>query len=99
MDLASACRPARGVGGDHYDMIELENGCLGLAIGDVSGKGISAALLMASLRASLRAGARIFLEAGAPVVGLLPDMRIRREYPQRNFRCGRSIHGQRAAAR
>jgi sigma-B regulation protein RsbU (phosphoserine phosphatase) len=52
--LAGACRPAQGVGGDYYDFIELEDGRLGLAIGDVSGKGISAALLMASLRASLR---------------------------------------------
>lgn len=54
MTLAGRCRPARGVGGDYYDMIELENGGLGLAIGDVSGKGIPAALLMASLRSCLR---------------------------------------------
>jgi sigma-B regulation protein RsbU (phosphoserine phosphatase) len=54
LSLAGACRPAQGVGGDYYDMIELEDGRLGLAIGDVSGKGISAALLMASLRACLR---------------------------------------------
>ncbi len=53
VSLAGACRPAQGVGGDYYDIIELEGGRLGLAIGDVSGKGISAALLMASLRACL----------------------------------------------
>jgi sigma-B regulation protein RsbU (phosphoserine phosphatase) len=52
--LAGACRPAQGVGGDYYDAFELPDGRLGLAIGDVSGKGISAALLMASLRACLR---------------------------------------------
>lgn len=52
--VAGACRPAQGVGGDYYDVIPLEDGRLGIAIGDVSGKGISAALLMASLRASLR---------------------------------------------
>ena len=52
--LAGHCRPALGVGGDYYDLIHLADGRLGLAIGDVSGKGISAALLMASLRASLR---------------------------------------------
>ncbi len=52
--LAGFCRPALGVGGDYYDLIELEDGRLGIAVGDVSGKGISAALLMASLRASLR---------------------------------------------
>jgi len=54
LSLAGMCRPALGVGGDYYDLIELDDGRLGLAIGDVSGKGISAALLMASLRASLR---------------------------------------------
>jgi phosphoserine phosphatase RsbU/P len=52
--LAGMCRPALGVGGDYYDVIALEDGRIGLAIADVSGKGISAALLMASLRASLR---------------------------------------------
>ncbi|HEX6495023.1 MAG TPA: SpoIIE family protein phosphatase [Acidobacteriaceae bacterium] len=52
--IHGACRPAQGVGGDYYDVLTLEDGSLGLAIGDVSGKGISAALLMASLRASLR---------------------------------------------
>lgn len=52
--VAGACRAALGVGGDYYDVILLEDGRIGLAVGDVSGKGISAALLMASLRASLR---------------------------------------------
>ncbi len=54
LSLAGFCRPAQGVGGDYYDAFELTDGRLGLAIGDVSGKGISAALLMASLRACLR---------------------------------------------
>jgi sigma-B regulation protein RsbU (phosphoserine phosphatase) len=54
LDCAGFCRPARGVGGDYYDFLSLENGALGIAIGDVSGKGIAAALLMASLQASLR---------------------------------------------
>jgi sigma-B regulation protein RsbU (phosphoserine phosphatase) len=59
VDFAGCCRPAQGVGGDYYDFFELKERpgrarSLGLAIGDVSGKGISAALLMASLRASLR---------------------------------------------
>ena len=52
--IAGSCRPAQGVGGDYFDVFPLVDGRLGLAIGDVSGKGISAALLMASLRASLR---------------------------------------------
>lgn len=53
-DCAGYCRPARGVGGDYYDFIRLGENQLGIAIGDVSGKGIAAALLMASLQASLR---------------------------------------------
>jgi phosphoserine phosphatase RsbU/P len=52
--IAGSCRPALGVGGDYYDVFELSDGRTGVAIGDVSGKGIAAALLMASLRASLR---------------------------------------------
>ncbi len=53
-DCAGYCRPARGVGGDYYDFIDLSEGRIGIAIGDVSGKGIAAALMMASLQASLR---------------------------------------------
>jgi sigma-B regulation protein RsbU (phosphoserine phosphatase) len=54
LEYAGYCRPASGVGGDYYDFLALPGGRLGIAIGDVSGKGIPAALLMASLRASLR---------------------------------------------
>ena len=54
IDYAGACRPALGVGGDYYDFLALPEGGLGIAIGDVSGKGIAAALMMASLQASLR---------------------------------------------
>jgi phosphoserine phosphatase RsbU/P len=55
IELAGFCRPALGIGGDCYDYFALPGGDLGIAVGDVSGKGIPAALLMASLRASLRA--------------------------------------------
>jgi serine phosphatase RsbU (regulator of sigma subunit)/DNA-binding transcriptional regulator YhcF (GntR family) len=48
-------QPAHGIGGDYYDLLSLPGGRWGIAIGDVSGKGIGAALLMASLQASLRA--------------------------------------------
>jgi sigma-B regulation protein RsbU (phosphoserine phosphatase) len=54
LDYAGHCRPALGVGGDYYDFLGLPQGHLGVAIGDVSGKGIAAALMMASLQASLR---------------------------------------------
>ena len=45
------------IGGDYYDFLPLKDECWGIAIGDVCGKGIGAALLMASLQASLRAQA------------------------------------------
>ena len=54
LDFAGYCRPAEGVGGDYYDFIHLPDTSLGIAVGDVSGKGIAAALMMASLQASLR---------------------------------------------
>lgn len=50
-------RPAQSIGGDYYDFLELDNRRWGIAIGDVSGKGIGAALVMASLQASVRAQA------------------------------------------
>jgi phosphoserine phosphatase RsbU/P len=59
LDYCGQCRPAREVGGDYYDFLELPGGRLGLAIGDVSGKGVGAALMMASLEASLRALASV----------------------------------------
>jgi sigma-B regulation protein RsbU (phosphoserine phosphatase) len=59
LDYCGRCRPAREVGGDYYDFLELSGGRLGIAIGDVSGKGIGAALMMASLEASLRAQASV----------------------------------------
>jgi phosphoserine phosphatase RsbU/P len=54
LEYAGTCRPALGVGGDYYDFLALPGGQLGIAVGDVSGKGIAAALMMASLQASLR---------------------------------------------
>src|SRR5262249_50765627 len=51
------CRPARGIGGDYHDFLPLQADRWGIAVGDVCGKGIGAALLMASLQASLRAQA------------------------------------------
>jgi phosphoserine phosphatase RsbU/P len=51
-------RPAHGVSGDYYDFFRVSNGKWGIAIGDVSGKGIGAALVMAKLQASVRAQAQ-----------------------------------------
>lgn len=49
--------PAQAVGGDLYDFIQLPDGRLGIALGDVSGKGVSGALFMARLTSALRAAA------------------------------------------
>jgi sigma-B regulation protein RsbU (phosphoserine phosphatase) len=57
-DLAGLNIPYREVGGDYYDFIPIVDNQLGLAIGDVSGKGVAAALLMAAFRASLLAEIR-----------------------------------------
>jgi phosphoserine phosphatase RsbU/P len=54
LDYAGACRPALEVGGDYYDFVSMSPSELGIAIGDISGKGIPAALLMATLRAFVR---------------------------------------------
>ena len=69
LDYAGHCRPALGVGGDYYDFLALPHGNLGVAIGDVSGKGIAAALMMASLQASLRSEATRAPENLAAAVG------------------------------
>lgn len=57
-ELAARCVPAREVGGDFYDWQELAPGVLMLTLGDVMGKGMPAALLMATTRATLRALSR-----------------------------------------
>ncbi len=54
LDYAGICIQARHVGGDYYDFFALGEERLGLFIGDISGKGIAAALLMANLQANLR---------------------------------------------
>jgi len=54
LDYAGACLPARHVGGDYYDFLDLGQQRLGLVIADIAGKGMAAALLMANLQANLR---------------------------------------------
>jgi sigma-B regulation protein RsbU (phosphoserine phosphatase) len=54
LDCAGECIQTRAVGGDYYDFLDFGSGKLGLVLADISGKGISGALLMANLQASLR---------------------------------------------
>ena len=62
VEIEAICKAARSVSGDYYDFIQLSPTHVAIAIADISGKGISAALLMASLQAALRSQA---LTAGA----------------------------------
>jgi steroid delta-isomerase-like uncharacterized protein len=63
-DLAAYYQPAREVGGDFYDFLELEDGRLGLLVGDVTDKGVPAALVMATTRSILRATAQRLFPPG-----------------------------------
>lgn len=55
LEMHGTCRPARTVSGDYYDFLDLGSERLGIALGDISGKGISAALMMATVHAAVRA--------------------------------------------
>jgi serine phosphatase RsbU (regulator of sigma subunit)/catechol 2,3-dioxygenase-like lactoylglutathione lyase family enzyme len=59
---AGVCQQARRVGGDYYDFLNLGQEQLGLVIGDIAGKGIAAALLMANLQANVRSQCAIALD-------------------------------------
>ena len=54
LELKGVCTPARVVSGDYYDFMQVSDGALAFAIGDVAGKGISAALLMATIQSAMR---------------------------------------------
>jgi serine phosphatase RsbU (regulator of sigma subunit)/catechol 2,3-dioxygenase-like lactoylglutathione lyase family enzyme len=62
LEYAGACVQARQVGGDYYDFLSLGRDRVGLVIGDIAGKGIAAALLMANLQANLRSQCAIALD-------------------------------------
>ena len=62
LEYAGVCLQAHEVGGDYYDFLNLGRERMGLVIGDTSGKGIGAALLMANLQANLRSQSAIALE-------------------------------------
>lgn len=72
-EIAGKSLPSRQVGGDYYDFVPLPDGRLGIALGDVSGKGIPAALLMANLQASLQ-GQVIHRSSVSEVVSRVNDL-------------------------
>jgi len=71
VSLAAFTLPARTVGGDYYDFLDLGNERIGIAVADVSGKGIAAALLMSVVQASLRV---IVAESDVPLSQLVERM-------------------------
>jgi sigma-B regulation protein RsbU (phosphoserine phosphatase) len=66
VSVIGLCHPARMVSGDYYDYQKLADNKLAIAIGDVAGKGISAALLMASIQSAMRMELRASLEFATP---------------------------------
>jgi phosphoserine phosphatase RsbU/P len=62
LEYCGACIQARQVGGDYYDFLSLGRGRLGLVLGDIAGKGIAGALLMANLQANLRSQCAMALD-------------------------------------
>jgi serine phosphatase RsbU (regulator of sigma subunit) len=75
-EICGTSLPSRQVGGDYFDFIEMESGILGVAVGDVSGKGLPAALLMANLQASLHAQV-LSSRAVGELVGRLNNLLVR----------------------
>jgi phosphoserine phosphatase RsbU/P len=71
LDYAGYCRPAESVGGDYYDFLPMPEGGLFFTLGDVSGKGIAAAVMMASMQASLRSQV---VRAPVSIAALIGDL-------------------------
>lgn len=68
LTMQGVCIPGRFISGDYYDFVKLNNRYTAIALGDVSGKGVSAALLMASIQASLHAQLGFARGAESPVL-------------------------------
>lgn len=82
-DIAAYYRPAREVGGDFYDFFYFEDGQLGIIIGDVTDKGVPAALVMATTRTLLRAAAERLITP-SPVLERVNEL-LHPDIPQRMF--------------
>jgi serine phosphatase RsbU (regulator of sigma subunit) len=99
-DVAAYYQPAREVGGDFYDFLELEDGRFGVVVGDVTDKGIPAALVMATTRTMLRASAQRLFPPGevlqrandALVTDIPPNMFITCLYAILDVESGRLLY-------
>lgn len=74
ISLAGSMTPAREIGGDYFDFLNLPNGNLGIVIGDVSGKGVPAGMVMTSLYAFLHAECRYFANTYRTLVHVNADL-------------------------
>jgi serine phosphatase RsbU (regulator of sigma subunit) len=82
LDCAAFFRPASFVGGDYYDFINLPRGRLAFSLGDVSGKGIAAAVMMASIQAVLRSQLRL-IDSPATVINEFNKTLVSMTTPER----------------
>lgn len=69
LDYAGRCTQSRAVGGDYFDFLDFGHGHAGLLVGDVAGKGVAAALMMANLQANVRAKTAVLSEDLAAGLG------------------------------
>ena len=85
LEVHGFCRPARTVSGDYYDFLKLNSEKMILAVGDISGKGISAALLMATIHSAVRAycieGIPLLREPAAVEISTTGSMALSGEMP------------------
>ncbi len=76
LELYGICRPARGVSGDYYDFLSMGNDRVGMVLGDVSGKGVSAALIMAAIQSLIRTRLYVDSSDGKPDSEILSTARF-----------------------
>lgn len=79
LEISGRCLPARSVSGDYFDFFDLDGRRMAFALGDVSGKGISAALLMATVASAMRAYQGTAARARAVAVGVAAGLDEREE--------------------
>ncbi len=83
LDYAGICQPARVVSGDFFDFLALAPGKLGLLVADVSGKGLSAALLMSALHACIRSHAPLLGDRCGEVMAVANSLLFESTDPER----------------
>jgi len=84
LEITGVCNPARMVSGDYYDFISLSDATLAFAIGDVAGKGISAALLMAAIQSTMRTQLTARVPVAAGGAGTYPHVSPAEQVSQLN---------------